>query len=363
MKFQRPRDPGFWRALSAEVEAITRADGHSPFATPGLWAKAAFYLVIVAASYAWLLSSPRDFATTLAAYSLFNLAALLLVLNLAHDAAHDSLTPNRRLNRVVGEAAFALLGIDGYLWRMRHTRSHHLFPNINGCDADIDHNPFLRLSPNHPRKRHHRWQHLYALPVYMLVHLHAIFVQDMIYIRQKSLANLRDIRHSPLRQAGFFVLKVVYFGALLGLPIVFSPLPWTTVAMAYVLATAITSLMFVMLLIGTHFADGNAFPAPDRDGAIGSSFVEHVFASSLDWSPTSRLATFLIGGLNSHVAHHLFPRISHAHYRAISRTIERLAARHGIDYHRTNLAGMLAGHFRHLRRMGCGHPLPQAFQE
>lgn len=354
MKFRRPRDLGFWRTLCAEVEAITRAGGS--FATPGLWAKAAFYLVVVAASYAWLLNGPRDFAATLAAYSVFNLAALLLVLNLAHDAAHDSLTPHRRLNQVVTEASFALLGIDGYLWRMRHVRSHHLFPNINGCDADIDHNPFLRLSPNHPRKPHHRWQHLYALPIYMLVHLHAIFVQDAIYIRQKSIANLSDIRHSPARQAAFVAYKLFYFGALLGLPIACSALPWGEVVLAYILATAITSLMFVLLLIGTHFAEGNAFPAPDRDGAIGSSYVEHVFASSLDWSPESPVATFLIGGLNSHVAHHLFPRVSHAHYHAITRAIERLTREHGVDYHRTDLAGMLAGHFRHLRRMG-------AFQE
>lgn len=352
MRFRRPHDLGFWRVLCAEVETITRANGASPFATPQLWAKAAFYAAFATTSYGWLLAGPRDFTATLAAYSIFNLAALLLVLNVAHDAAHDALTANRRLNQLVAEGAFALLGIDGYLWRMRHTRSHHLFPNINGCDADIDHNPFLRLSPNHPWKRRHRWQHLYALPVYMLVHLHAIFVQDTIYIRQKSIANLRDIHHSPARRAGFIALKLFYFAALLGLPVACSSLSWASVVTAYVLATAVTSLVFVLLLIGTHFAEGNAFPMPGGDGYIGSSYVEHVFASSLDWSPTSRLATFLIGGLNSHIAHHLFPRISHAHYRAISDSIARLSAQYGVDYHRTDLAGMIAAHFRHLRRMG-----------
>jgi linoleoyl-CoA desaturase len=351
MRFRRPHDLGFWRALAAEAEAIARNNG-GPFATTAQWAKAAFCAAIVMASYGWLLAGPSGFIAMLLAYSVFNLAALLLVLNVAHDAAHDALSPHPWLNKVIGEGAFALLGIDGYLWRMRHTRSHHLFPNINGCDADIDHNPFLRLSPNHPWRRRHRWQHLYALPVYMLVHLHAIFVQDAIYICQKSIANLRDIKHSPMRRAGFVAAKLFYFGALLGLPIACSVVPWTSVVAAYVLATAVTSLVFVLLLIGTHFADVNVFPVPDGEGYIGSSYVEHVLASSLDWAPTSRFATFLIGGLNSHVAHHLFPRISHAHYRAISRSIARLADRHGVDYHRTSLAGMLAAHFRHLRRMG-----------
>jgi len=348
MRFDPPRDDGFWRALNAEIDPAVRA----PVGPPALWAKAAFYLALVAAGYGWLLSGPPGFAATVAAYGLFNLAALLLVLNLGHDAAHDALTPHPRLNRFLCEASFALLGVDGHLWRMRHTRSHHIFPNINGCDADIDHNPFLRLSPNHPWKRRHRWQHLYALPFYMVVHLHAILVQDAIYIRKKQLANLRDIRHSRGRVAGFVALKALYVTALLVLPIALSPLPWIEVVAAYVLATVLASLAFVLPLIGTHFADGNVFPEPGPDGRLHCTYVEHVLATSLDWAPTSRLVTFLIGGLNSHVAHHLFPRVSHAHYREISAAIGRLAARHGVEYHCTGLSGMIAAHFRHLRRLG-----------
>jgi linoleoyl-CoA desaturase len=348
VRFDPPRNDGFWRALNAEIGPVMRA----PLAPPAQWAKGVLYLAMVAGAYGWLLSGPASFTATFAAYALFNLSALLLVLNLGHDSAHDALSSSRFANRVICEATFALLGIDGHLWRMRHVLSHHVFPNINGCDADIDHNPVLRLSPNHPWKRRHRWQHVYALPFYMTVQLHAIFVQDAIYIRQKALANLRDIRHSAARVAGFVALKVLYFAALLALPIAHSPLPWAEVVVAYALATAVASLAFVLPLVGTHFADGNVFPEPAADGRLGSTYVEHVLASSLDWSPTSRLATFLIGGLNAHVAHHLFPRLAHAHYGRISAAIGRLAARHGVDYHCTDLPGIVAAHFRHLRRMG-----------
>lgn len=277
MRFRREPDNGFWPTLRAAVDAEVRSPGRSPFAPPSLWAKAAFYLTIAGAGYAALVVG-QSFAGTMAAYAAFNLAALLLVLNLAHDAAHDALTPNRAFNQAVTEALFGLIGIDGYLWRMRHTRSHHVFPNINGCDADIDHNPLLRLSPNHPWCPRHRWQHLYAVLVYMTVHLHAVLVQDTIYILQKSLANLRNIRHTPQRYAGFVAMKLTYAGVVLGVPIACSSLPWAHVLGAYVLATVITSLFFVMVLIGTHFAHGNAFPQPDAEGRIGSSFVEHVFS-------------------------------------------------------------------------------------
>jgi linoleoyl-CoA desaturase len=89
-----------------------------------------------------------------------------------------------------------------------------------------------------------------------------------------------------------------------------------------------------------------------EDGFIAGSFVDNTFATSLDWNPTGFWATHLVGGLNAHVAHHLFPKVGHMHYRAISRIIARVAARYGIVYHRTNLRGMIAAHFRLLRRLG-----------
>ena len=54
-------------------------------------------------------------------------------------------------------ASFTLLGANTYLWRLRHVKSHHNFPNVNGRDIDIDDTAFLRLSPNQPRRRYHRY--------------------------------------------------------------------------------------------------------------------------------------------------------------------------------------------------------------
>ena len=66
-------------------------------------------------------------------------------------------------------------------------------------------------------------------------------MRDAVYIRQKELANLRAIRHSRARIAGFVGFKLFYFTALLALTIALSPLPWVEVVAAYVLATALTS--------------------------------------------------------------------------------------------------------------------------
>lgn len=56
--------------------------------------------------------------------------------------------------------------------------------------------------------------------------------------------------------------------------------------------------------------------------------------------------------MNAHASHHLFPGVSHAHYRAIARIIEDTAAEYGVPYNKLTLPGIVASHFRFLRTMG-----------
>lgn len=281
------------------------------------------------------------------------LAALLLAINLGHDAAHDALCRNRHWNRAVQASTFALLGVDARLWRMRHVGSHHVFPNVNGCDADIDDNPFLRLSPNAPRVWYHRYQHLYAPVLYWLVALHTILFQDFAYLSRRRLANMSDIRHSSRQAAAFLAGKFAYFVIFLVAPIAVLDLPLWQIIFGYLIMTFVVSEFFVLALIGTHFAEGTAFPMPDARGVIAGSWASHALATSVDWSPTSRLANFLFGGVNAHAAHHLFPTVSHVHYREIAEITGRVAAKRGVSYNRTTLPGLVVSHFRFLRTMGA----------
>jgi linoleoyl-CoA desaturase len=352
MRYAERSNSPFFTALRQEVERYFQSVGGNRLATPGLWLKALAIASWTITCFALLLFAAASFTAALLCYAGFGIGCLLLTLNLSHDAAHDALTRKRWLNRLIHRCVFGSLGVDARLWQMRHVHSHHLYPNINGCDADIDHNPLIRLSPNHPWKRAFRYQHFYAPLVYLTVGLHSILVQDVIYIFKRQLANLRDIRHRPLDYVAFIAAKAAFVAIVLLLPMALLPVPWWQVLLAYAISTMAMSLLFVFTLIGTHFADTSVFPEVQHDGSITGSFVGNTFATSLDWNPTGFWATHLIGGLNAHVAHHLFPKVCHMHYRAISHIIARLAAHYGIVYHRTNLRGMIAAHFRLLRRLG-----------
>jgi linoleoyl-CoA desaturase len=64
--------------------------------------------------------------------------------------------------------------------------------------------------------------------------------------------------------------------------------------------------------------------------------------------------SWLLGGLNFQIEHHLFPRICHVNYPAISNLVEQTCRDFGVRYaEHTSLRAGLLSHFRWLRRMGA----------
>lgn len=314
-----------------------------------LHAKAAAWAAVLAASYGALLAAPVSGWACLALAAIAAFAALMLAISAGHDAAHGAFFASPRANRALTIATFGLLGVDGNLWQRRHNGSHHAFPNVTGCDVDIDQNPVIRLSPHHARRPWQRWQHFYAPLAYALVQLHSIMVGDAIYLFRRRVANIIRERPSWSDAAIFAGTKVTYALLALGLPMAALARPWWQVACGWLAISTLTSLTFVVLLIGTHFVEASTHPLAAADGAIAGSWARHQLATSLDWHPESRLANALSGGANAHAAHHLFPRVPHVHYVVLTPIIRAAARRHSVPYNHASFAAMIASHFRFLR--------------
>jgi linoleoyl-CoA desaturase len=346
------KDEPFLVKLRSRVGTYLARPGIERRARMTLCAKGAAYAGLTALFYSTLLVSGPSPVHALLSATGFGISVLLLAINIGHDAAHLAVTGHRKIDYLIQTLSYALLGVDAYLWRLRHAASHHVFPNVNGCDIDIDHNPFFRLSPNQPSRRRFRYQHFYALVVYCLVALHTVWWQDYAYLFKKDLANLRNIRHPRWQYVEFFFCKTAYLTVTLLIPAAILPFVWWQIVLGYALVTSVTSLCFVFLLIGTHFSTEAEFSAIDSSGRIAHGFAQHALKTSVDWSPDSRWASFLVGGANAHAAHHLFPRLPHTLYRPISRIVAKTAKEFGLNYHRTTLRSMIASHFRFLRQIG-----------
>jgi linoleoyl-CoA desaturase len=354
MKFRNGRDKGFQTAVKERVAAHFDSQGISRHGDIRVAIKAIVLVVTTGALYALILSNRLGGLSLLWAAILFGISCILLSFNVAHDAAHDALTPNRSWNQLIYITTFLPNGTSPYLWKRRHVGSHHTFPNVKGGDADMDDNPFLRVTPSSPYRSYFRYQHLYAPLVYMLFSPFTIFVYDWQFFSRDRLANM-DLRHDlrHLRVMAIVALeKAVYFTLVLVVPLLVINQPWWAIVLGFGAMQCAASLAFTLPLVSTHIALEIAFPEADADGYVDGSWATHQLATSMDYSPDSRAANWLLGAVNAHAAHHLFPDVCHVHYVALSKIIRETAQEFGVPYHAMPFPAALRSHFRLLKRLG-----------
>ncbi len=71
------------------------------------------------------------------------------------------------------------------------------------------------------------------------------------------------------------------------------------------------------------------------------------------FAPRNFFVNWYVGGLNYQVEHHLFPRVSHVHYPAISKIVEQSCKEYNLPYHTfPTMTQSLISHFRMMKQLG-----------
>jgi linoleoyl-CoA desaturase len=126
--------------------------------------------------------------------------------------------------------------------------------------------------------------------------------------------------------------KVVYFGLILVLPMFFAPHFWWVIV-GFLIMHLITGFLLSIIFQTAHVMPSSEYPLPDLDGKMNNNWAVHQLSTTTNFSPKSRIFSWLIGGLNYQVEHHLFSNISHIHYRKLSEIVSDTAREYGIPYH------------------------------
>jgi linoleoyl-CoA desaturase len=102
-----------------------------------------------------------------------------------------------------------------------------------------------------------------------------------------------------------------------------------------------------------HVVPSSEYPVPDTNGELDNNWAVHQLYTTSDYAPKSRIFSWLIGGLNYQVEHHLFPNISHIHYREISKIVQCKAKKYSLPYHiNKSFASAVLQHVKMLRLLG-----------
>lgn len=353
--FKSQDDLAFHRALQQAANQYLQNHSEHRFADRRAYLKSGLLFLACLSSYGLMLISGGGIVFFIF-YPLFIFFALLLAINVVHDASHNAVLRSTAANRILNFWITLPLGLDPDCWRVRHIILHHAHTNIRYYDLDIEENFLLRQTPYQRWYPFMRWQHVYWPLIAAMTFPALIWGYDW-FDRFNFTRVTPEMRHQGGRGTGLFLLsKGLHLILVLLVPywlLSSAGIGLGTLLLVYLLSQMLASLVFVVLILGTHWAKAMFYTAPDS-GRMTHGFYTHTFSTTYDWQTTPRRLTYWLGGLNLHLTHHLFPNWHHRHYPALAEIIRQTAAQFGMDYHCISARELFRYQQQFLKRMGAG---------
>ncbi|MCS3799897.1 fatty acid desaturase family protein [Niastella sp. OAS944] len=321
----------------------------------GNWALYSKTIILIAASIALYLiaiSFSLPVVTTILIGSVLGFLSACIGFNVMHDANHGSYSSKSWVNDTLGLTLNALGG-NSFIWRHKHNIIHHTYPNVDGIDDDIAKSPFIRMCSSQPWVPMHRIQHLYTPLLYAISSMVWILFQDFEKYFKQKVHNTELQKMKTKDHVIFWISKVLYVFFYIALPILLTGWQqWLVFFLSLHVGLGFTLAIVFQL---AHVVEETEFTfAPlSETTVIENEWAIHQLKTTSNFSPDNKLVSWFAGGLNYQVEHHLFPRISHIHYPAISKIVKLKCEEFNVPYNcisSFNLA--VRSHFRFIKLLG-----------
>ena len=149
----------------------------------------------------------------------------------------------------------------------------------------------------------------------------------------------------------FWLGKFLCYFLFIGLPILTVGL--VPALVGYGVFVAVTGFIISLVFQLAHAVEHADFPLPNDIGQFENEWAIHQVQSTANFATGNRIVTWFCGGLNFQIEHHLFPRISHVHYPALSNIVERECSKFNLPYHSyPTLAEAVVSHVRVMKQLG-----------
>lgn len=308
-------------------------------------------------------------STAIAAYSslmFLNLSALPALLLCAlsgftfacigfgvmHDANHGSYSTKPLLNDAMGLSA-NFLGASSYFWKQKHNIIHHTYTNVDGLDDDIAKSPIIRQCETQKWVPAHKIQHIYLWPAYAMSSIFWLFVMDFAKYFKRKIYTTDAWKMSFKNKVIFWLTKVGYLTFYIVLPMIkFGFFPWLA---GFLTANLVMGLTLSIVFQLAHVVEITEFEsvALDETKHLETAWAEHELRTTANFAMDNKVISWFVGGLNFQIEHHLFPRISHVHYPAISKIVMEKCKEYNLPYNKYDgMLEALASHYRVMKSLG-----------
>ena len=341
----------FYDSVKASVEQYFSKNNISTTGNFKLYLKALVLIPSAIALYVTVVFFPVHPALNVFLWGVFGFTLACIGFNVMHDACHGSYSSKKWINYMMG-LSLNCLGGNSFIWKVKHNIIHHTYPNVDGVDDDIAKWPIIRQCESQKHMRIHKYQHFYLFLVYGLSSFLWIFLTDFIKYFSRKITGTPINKMETQEHVIFWLSKFFYVFVYIVLPVYFAGvIPWLLGFTAMHLVKGFTlAIVFQLAHVveDTHFVDAN-----HTSLKVEQEWAIHQMKTTANFATKNKIISWFTGGLNFQVEHHLFPKVSHVHYPAISKLLQEACERFNVPYIcYPTLTSAIASHYRFMRQLG-----------
>lgn len=275
-------------------------------------------------------------------------------MNVMHDGNHGAYSKHNWVNKMMGSSMYILAG-NVYNWQVQHNVLHHTFTNVEGLDEDLEAGIVIRFSKNAKWYWFHSYQQYYSIFLYSLLTFNWALFSDYkrtYHYLKRGLAYGKK-PNQFLQWTTLIVGKMVYLSMWIVLPILLIDAPWWYVLIGFAVMHGTAGIILSIIFQLAHVVDDAEMPLPDVQGNLENSWAVHQLFTTVNFSPKSWFLNWFTGGLNRQIEHHIFPHISHIHYKEIAVLVKMTAKEYDLPYHEyRSFTKAVRAHFKYLGELG-----------
>ncbi len=348
----------FYQSLKNSVEEYFSKNNLKKTGTWKLYLKTATLIPSAILIYITLLTFKLPVAVSLTLCVVLGMVLSSIGFNVMHDACHGAYSSKKWVNETLGLSLNALGG-NAFFWKQKHNILHHTYTNIEGVDDDIAQSKLIRQSPTQEWKPIHKYQHIYLPIAYAMTIFMWVGVRDFNKYFQKKIHNTPIQKMNRKEHWIFWLSKLFYAMFYVLIPIIC--VGW----LAWLIGFAVMGVVMGILLAYTfqlaHEVEGPEFDSIGlEDKVIETEWAAHQVKTTANFAPKNKIVSWFVGGLNYQIEHHLFPRISHVHYPALSKIVKEQCERFNLPYHSfPTVTAAVVSHMRTMKQLGQKTYIPQ----
>jgi linoleoyl-CoA desaturase len=342
----------FFLSLKTSVDAYFSDNKIKKTGDWRLFSKTIILVGSAIAVYGLLMFVKMNILPALLLVALFGYILACIGFSVMHDANHGSYSTKPLLNDALGLSLNAL-GASSYFWKQKHNIIHHTYTNVDGIDDDIAKSPVIRQCETQKWVPAHKVQHIYLPFIYSLSTIFWIYIMDFTKYFSHKIYTTDAWKMNTKNHIIFWLTKVNYAIIFVIIPImVWGWLYWLV---GYLVMNAVMGLTLSLVFQLAHVVENTEFEHTPLDTTkhIETAWAEFQIRTTSNFAMENRVISWFVGGLNFQVEHHLFPKVSHIHYPALSKIVQQKCKEFNLPYnYYPTMLGALRSHFKVMKQLG-----------